>query len=141
MEVGNDYQKAADLNKERSDIEAIVEKAREYREALKRLEEARALSCRPVRRRGGWRGRGGRGVFVRGCHQFRPSSFGADGQLYVSGGEVSVARMRDAGFDIYQAPVAWWLPTATSPRWWWSSPPTRRGRPTPTRLSTSSPRV
>jgi peptide chain release factor 1 len=44
MEVGNDYQKAADLNKERSDIEAIVEKAREYRDALKRLEEARALA-------------------------------------------------------------------------------------------------
>jgi len=43
MEVGNDYQKAGDLNKERTDIEAIVEKAREYREALKRLEEARAL--------------------------------------------------------------------------------------------------
>jgi len=43
MEVGNDYQKAAELNKERSDIESIVEKAREYREALKRLEEARAL--------------------------------------------------------------------------------------------------
>jgi peptide chain release factor 1 len=44
MEVGNDYQKAADLNKERSDIEAIVEKGREYRETLKRLEEARALA-------------------------------------------------------------------------------------------------
>ena len=43
MEVGNDYQKAAELNKERSDIESIVEKAREYRQALKRLEEARAL--------------------------------------------------------------------------------------------------
>ena len=27
MEVGNDYQKAADLNKERSDLEAIVEAA------------------------------------------------------------------------------------------------------------------
>jgi len=43
MEVGNDYQKAADLNKERTEIEAIVEKAREYREALKRLAEAQSL--------------------------------------------------------------------------------------------------
>ncbi len=44
MEVGNDYQKAADLNKERTDIEQIVDKAREYRDALKRLEEARNLT-------------------------------------------------------------------------------------------------
>jgi peptide chain release factor 1 len=44
MEVGNDYQKAGDLNKERTDLEQIVEKAREYRDALKRLEEARVLA-------------------------------------------------------------------------------------------------
>src|SRR5512135_1346788 len=44
MEVGDDYQKAADLNKERTELEAMVEKAREYREALKQLEEARALT-------------------------------------------------------------------------------------------------
>jgi peptide chain release factor 1 len=43
MEVGNDYQKAADLNKERTELEAIVEKAREYKNALKRKDEARAL--------------------------------------------------------------------------------------------------
>lgn len=43
MEVGNDYQRAAEVNKERSDLETLVEKAREYRQALKRLEEARAL--------------------------------------------------------------------------------------------------
>jgi peptide chain release factor 1 len=43
MEVGNDYQKAGDLNKERSELEQIVEKAREYRQALTRLEEAKAL--------------------------------------------------------------------------------------------------
>ncbi len=43
MEVGNDYQKAGDINKERTELEPIVEKARQYREALKRLEEARAL--------------------------------------------------------------------------------------------------
>ncbi len=43
MEVGNDYQKAADLNKERTEIEPIVEKSREYRSALKQLEDAKAL--------------------------------------------------------------------------------------------------
>lgn len=43
MEVGNDYQRAAELNKERSDLEELVEKAREYRTALKRLAEAKAL--------------------------------------------------------------------------------------------------
>jgi peptide chain release factor 1 len=43
MEVGNDYQKAADLNKERTELEPIVEKAREYRNALKHLDEAKAI--------------------------------------------------------------------------------------------------
>ena len=61
MEVGNDYQKAAELNKERTDIEAIVEKAREYREALKRLEEARALRRNRTGRRNARTGRNGSG--------------------------------------------------------------------------------
>ena len=43
MEVGNDYQRAAEINKERSDLEELVEKAREYRSTLKRIAEARAL--------------------------------------------------------------------------------------------------
>jgi peptide chain release factor 1 len=43
MEIGNDYQRAADINKERTELEPIVEKAREYRLALHQLEEARAL--------------------------------------------------------------------------------------------------
>lgn len=43
MEVGSDYQKAADLNKERADLEELVEKARQYRQALKRRQEAREL--------------------------------------------------------------------------------------------------
>ncbi|MEI7846072.1 MAG: peptide chain release factor 1 [Chloroflexota bacterium] len=43
MEVGNDYQKAGDINKERTEIEPIVEKARQYRQVLKRLAEAKAL--------------------------------------------------------------------------------------------------
>ena len=33
LEVGNDYQRAAEINKERVGLELIVEKAREYRQA------------------------------------------------------------------------------------------------------------
>ncbi len=43
LEVGNNYQRAAEINKERVDLEAIVEKAREYRQALKSFEEADAI--------------------------------------------------------------------------------------------------
>src|SRR5512142_3499638 len=43
LEVGNNYQRAAEINKERVELEAIVEKAREYRQAVKSLEEARAM--------------------------------------------------------------------------------------------------
>jgi len=43
MEVGNDYQRAAELNKERADLEELVEKARAYRSAMKRLDEAREI--------------------------------------------------------------------------------------------------
>jgi peptide chain release factor 1 len=43
MEVGEDYQRAAELAKERADIEPIVQKAEEYRQVLQRLEEARSL--------------------------------------------------------------------------------------------------
>ena len=43
LEVGNDYQRAADINKERVDLEPIVEKAREYRQAVKSFEEARVI--------------------------------------------------------------------------------------------------
>jgi peptide chain release factor 1 len=42
-EVGDDYQRAAELNKERIDLEPIYSKAQEYRQALLRAEEARAL--------------------------------------------------------------------------------------------------
>ena len=41
--VGDDYKKAAALAKERAELEPIVQKAREYRQALQRLEEARIL--------------------------------------------------------------------------------------------------
>jgi peptide chain release factor 1 len=43
LEVGNNYQRAAEINKERVDLEEIVKKAREYRQVMKSLEEARAI--------------------------------------------------------------------------------------------------
>jgi peptide chain release factor 1 len=43
MEAGTDYQRAGELNKERIEIEPIVEKGREYRQALKSLDEARLM--------------------------------------------------------------------------------------------------
>jgi peptide chain release factor 1 len=44
MEVGDDYQRAAELNKERLDLEPMVGKSREYRRDITRLEEARAIA-------------------------------------------------------------------------------------------------
>ncbi len=43
FEVGDDYQRAAELNKERAELEPLVEKIRAYRQAHKRLEDARRL--------------------------------------------------------------------------------------------------
>jgi peptide chain release factor 1 len=43
LEVGNDYQHAAELNKERIDLETIVEKSRAYRRLMARLDEAHAI--------------------------------------------------------------------------------------------------
>ncbi len=43
MEVGNDYQAAAELGKERAELEEIVDKSRQYRRLLERLDEARAM--------------------------------------------------------------------------------------------------
>ncbi len=43
MEVGADYQRAAELNKERSELEPVVIKSREYAQALKSLQQARDL--------------------------------------------------------------------------------------------------
>jgi len=43
LEVGANYQRAAEINKERVDLEPIVGKAREYRQAVKSLEEAKAI--------------------------------------------------------------------------------------------------
>lgn len=43
LEVGNNYQRAAEINKERVDLEPIIDKAREYRQAVKSLEEAKTI--------------------------------------------------------------------------------------------------
>ncbi len=43
METGTDYQRAAELGMERAELEPIVQKAQEYRQALARLEEARSI--------------------------------------------------------------------------------------------------
>ena len=43
MQVGADYQRAAEINKERVELEPLVLKSREYGHALKGLEEARAI--------------------------------------------------------------------------------------------------
>ncbi len=43
LEVGNDYQRAAELNKERLDLEPMVERSKEYRRDVARLEEAHAI--------------------------------------------------------------------------------------------------
>jgi peptide chain release factor 1 len=43
LEVGDDYQRATELNIERSELEPLVTKARQYRQALAQMEDARAL--------------------------------------------------------------------------------------------------
>jgi peptide chain release factor 1 len=43
MEVGSDYERAAELGKERADLEPLVDKIHAYRQALQQLEEARTL--------------------------------------------------------------------------------------------------
>lgn len=44
MEVGDDYQRAAELGIERAELEPLIEKARDYRQALNRLEDARKFA-------------------------------------------------------------------------------------------------
>ncbi|MBN2257542.1 MAG: PCRF domain-containing protein, partial [Anaerolineaceae bacterium] len=41
--VGNDYKRATELGRERAEIEKLIIKARGYRQALKRQEEAKTL--------------------------------------------------------------------------------------------------
>ena len=42
-EVGGDFQRAAEINKERVDLEPLIKKASEYRKSLQRIQEAREL--------------------------------------------------------------------------------------------------
>lgn len=44
LEVGEDYQRAAELSMEKSDLEPLVEKAKEYRRILERIDEASQLA-------------------------------------------------------------------------------------------------
>jgi len=43
MEVGDDYQRAADLGRERSDLEPLIKKSTEYRKAIESFNEAKDL--------------------------------------------------------------------------------------------------
>lgn len=43
LEIGNDYKRAGDINKELVSLEPLIKKAREYRQAMKNLEEAKAI--------------------------------------------------------------------------------------------------
>jgi peptide chain release factor 1 len=44
MEVGDDYQRAAELSRERSELEPLIATSEHYRLAIQQLEEARSLS-------------------------------------------------------------------------------------------------
>jgi peptide chain release factor 1 len=48
LEIGEDYQRAAELNKERIDLEVMVEKSKEYRRDIMRLEEAHTIAVSEV---------------------------------------------------------------------------------------------
>ena len=41
--VGTDYKRAAEISKERTSLEPLIEKAKEYRQAVKSLEEAKSM--------------------------------------------------------------------------------------------------
>jgi len=47
MEVGDDHQRLAELGIERAELEPLIEKARQYRQVLTRLDEARSLQDSP----------------------------------------------------------------------------------------------
>ena len=44
MEVGDDYQRATELSKERAEIEPLIVKADRYRQVIQQLDEARSLA-------------------------------------------------------------------------------------------------
>src|SRR5690606_22212192 len=43
LEVGNDYKRAGDINKELVSLEPLITKAKEYRQAMKSLDEAKTI--------------------------------------------------------------------------------------------------
>src|SRR3990172_1934837 len=43
LEVGSNYQRAGEINKERVDLQPLVERSQEYRQAMKSLEQAKAI--------------------------------------------------------------------------------------------------
>ena len=43
LEVGGNYQRAAEINKERVDLEPLIARAREYRQVVKSIEEAKSI--------------------------------------------------------------------------------------------------
>jgi peptide chain release factor 1 len=43
LEVGNDYKRAGDINKELVSLEPLIKKSREYRQAMKSLDEAKTI--------------------------------------------------------------------------------------------------
>lgn len=43
LEIGIDYKRAAEISKERTSLEPLIEKAKEYRQAVKSLEEAKDI--------------------------------------------------------------------------------------------------
>lgn len=43
LEIGSDYKRAAEIGKERASLEPLIVKAKEYRQAMKSLEEARTI--------------------------------------------------------------------------------------------------
>ncbi len=43
LEVGTNYQRAAEINKERVDLEPLIARAREYRQVVKSIEEAKSI--------------------------------------------------------------------------------------------------
>ncbi len=45
MEVGDDYKRAAEIGKERAEMEAVVDKARAYRQLLQQIEDAETMAA------------------------------------------------------------------------------------------------
>ena len=92
IEVGDDYQRLAELAKERSGLEPLVTKTAAYRQALDKLEEARSLlgAARGVR------------VLDDPCVSLYPQPWVAAGQ-----DNVFVGRIRED--QVYEYGLAFWI--------------------------------